>query len=139
MYEMPEDRPLPRNVLRVAYCASWDHNSKKCEACHRDRVQEEKFYELGDIMLAALDSRGPASLPASQNTPAPTATTFSTSNVAAPSEPESAPVSEPESEPESEPTSVPEPGPESEPESRVGGQTNKQPTITAAAGRVLPY
>ena len=85
-------------------------------------------------MLAALDSRGPASLPASQNTPAPTATTFSTSNVAAPSEPESAPVSEPESEPESEPASVPEPGPESEPESRVGGQTNKQPTITAAAG-----
>ena len=43
-------------------------------------------------------------------------------------------MSEPELEPESEPASVPESGPESEPESRVGGQTNKQPTITAAAG-----
>ena len=129
----------PETCYECAYCASWGHNSKKCEAYQRDRVQEGKYYELvckkvalltrcqkdrllqksaselgtlmllawtplsgvkvsqetvldlGNIMLAALASQEPTSLTSSpQDTPAlvsaPTATTCSTSNVAAPME-----------------------------------------------------
>ena len=84
-------------------------------------VSQETVLELGDIMLAALASQEPTSLTSSpQDTPAlvsaPTATTFSTSNVAAPM--------------------VPIVGGQTfkQPTSIVGGQTSKQPTITAVAG-----
>ena len=77
--------------------------------------------ELGDVMLAALASHEPVSLtPSPRDTPAQelvvTATTCSTSHVAAPM--------------------VPMVGGQTfkQPTSTVGGQTSKQPTITAVAG-----
>ena len=36
----------PQTCYECAYCASWGHNSQKCDVCRRERIQEGKLYEM---------------------------------------------------------------------------------------------